>query len=134
MFGLGIQELLVILLIILIFFGAEKIPQLAKSLGKGMSEFKKAQQDLNDELNKDEEKPVPVAVTSEPHTASDVETAALSQMICPHCNKQTVEGSLYCSQCGHKMTGETRCTLCQRQLSFDEKFCPNCGRPRNNEQ
>ena len=43
MFGIGVQELFLILIIVMLFFGAEKIPQLAKSLGRGMMEFNKAQ-------------------------------------------------------------------------------------------
>ncbi len=41
MFGLGYQELLLILVIVLVLFGGSKLPDLAKSLGKSMSEFKK---------------------------------------------------------------------------------------------
>ncbi len=41
MFGLGAQELLVILVIVLILFGANRLPQLARSLGSSMKEFKK---------------------------------------------------------------------------------------------
>jgi len=41
MFGIGSQELLLILVIVLILFGGSKLPDLAKSLGKSMKEFKK---------------------------------------------------------------------------------------------
>ena len=41
MFGIGIQELLVILFVILLLFGAKKLPELARSLGKAVGEFKK---------------------------------------------------------------------------------------------
>ena len=47
MFGLGGQELLLILVIVLILFGAKKLPELAKGLGKGIKEFKKSQEDLD---------------------------------------------------------------------------------------
>jgi sec-independent protein translocase protein TatA len=50
MFGLGYQELLIILVIVLIFFGANKLPDLARSLGSSMKEFKKGVQ----ESSKDE--------------------------------------------------------------------------------
>jgi len=41
MFGLGYQELLIILVIVLIFFGANRLPELARSLGSSVKEFKK---------------------------------------------------------------------------------------------
>ncbi len=45
MFGLGVQELLVILAIIVVIFGASKIPQLGKGLGEGIRNFKKGLKD-----------------------------------------------------------------------------------------
>ena len=51
--NLGWQEILLILLIALLLFGAKKIPDLAKSLGKGMREFKKGLSELQ---NIDEKK------------------------------------------------------------------------------
>ena len=41
MFGLGYQELLIILVIVLVLFGANRLPELAKSLGSSVKEFKK---------------------------------------------------------------------------------------------
>ncbi len=45
------QEIFVILLAILILFGANKIPEIAKGLGKGMREFRKAADDIKREMN-----------------------------------------------------------------------------------
>ncbi len=50
--GLGMQELLVIFLIILLLFGAKRIPDIAKGLGRGISDFKKAMKDTSDEVTK----------------------------------------------------------------------------------
>ena len=53
MFGnLGTGEIILILLIVLIFFGAKKIPELAQGLGKGLREFRKAARDIQDEVEK----------------------------------------------------------------------------------
>jgi len=48
---LGGQELLVILLIVILLFGAKKIPELAKGLGTGIKEFKKASHDVEKQLD-----------------------------------------------------------------------------------
>jgi len=51
MFGnLGAGEIILILLVVLILFGAKKIPELARGIGKGMSEFKKGLKDVEDEI------------------------------------------------------------------------------------
>ena len=55
--AIGTQEILLIVVIIMIFFGANKIPELARSLGKASGEFKKAKQESELEL-KDFEKPI----------------------------------------------------------------------------
>ena len=53
MFGnLGAGEILIIVLVILLLFGAKKIPELAQGLGKGMKEFKKSLRDVEDEIKK----------------------------------------------------------------------------------
>ncbi|WMJ72866.1 twin-arginine translocase TatA/TatE family subunit [Cytophagaceae bacterium ABcell3] len=56
---LGLNEMIVILLIVVLLFGAKKIPELAKGLGRGIKEFKDASKDIKDEIEnsvKDEKK------------------------------------------------------------------------------
>ncbi len=48
MLGLGTQELILILLIALLLFGSSKLPQLARSLGLSVREFKKAMKEIED--------------------------------------------------------------------------------------
>ena len=49
MFGLGYQELLLILVIVLILFGAQRLPDLARSLGGSVKEFKKGISEVKDD-------------------------------------------------------------------------------------
>lgn len=60
MFGIGFQEILIIAVIALLIVGPKKLPDLAKTLGKGFSEFRKATDGLTDDLKQtmqDVEKP-----------------------------------------------------------------------------
>jgi sec-independent protein translocase protein TatA len=61
MFGLGIQELLIIFVIIMVLFGAKKLPEMGKGLGKGIREFKRATENATAD---DEEEVAPKKVES----------------------------------------------------------------------
>jgi sec-independent protein translocase protein TatB len=50
MFGIGMTEMLIILAVALIFIGPKKLPELAKSLGRAMGEFKRATSDLKQSI------------------------------------------------------------------------------------
>ena len=52
MFGIGMQELLIILVLVLIVFGAGKLPQVGEALGKGIRNFKAG---LREENNRDDD-------------------------------------------------------------------------------
>ncbi len=55
-FGIGMPELLVILLICLLIFGAGKLPEIGKAFGKTISAFKKGMKDIDEDEKKDEDK------------------------------------------------------------------------------
>jgi sec-independent protein translocase protein TatA len=56
MFGLGMPELIVILVIVLVIFGANRLPQLGEGLGKAIKGFKKGISDSNDNTKESEKK------------------------------------------------------------------------------
>jgi sec-independent protein translocase protein TatA len=51
MFGIGVQELVIILVIVLIIFGAGKLPEIGSALGKGIKNFKKTMNNDNNEID-----------------------------------------------------------------------------------
>ncbi len=55
MFGLGTPEIILIAIVILVLFGAKKIPELMQGLGKGIKEFKKASSDIEKDLTSTDE-------------------------------------------------------------------------------
>jgi sec-independent protein translocase protein TatA len=56
--NLGAPELILIFLVVLVLFGAKKIPELAQGLGKGVKEFRKAMKDVQDDVEQDPSKKI----------------------------------------------------------------------------
>ncbi|MFQ5797519.1 MAG: twin-arginine translocase TatA/TatE family subunit [Bacteroidota bacterium] len=54
--NLGVSEIVLILLVVLIFFGAKKIPELAQGLGKGLREFRKATREVQEDIENEARK------------------------------------------------------------------------------
>ncbi len=54
--GLGVPELVIIFLIVLVLFGANKIPKIAKDIGGGIREFKKSINKVDEDKDEDEDK------------------------------------------------------------------------------
>jgi len=76
MFGIGMPELILILGLALIVLGPKKLPELAKTLGKGLAEFRRATDELKDEFRKveaDMDNPEPLTVAN-PDNSQPAET------------------------------------------------------------
>ena len=74
MFGLGPSELVIIFLIILLVFGAKRIPEIAAGLGKGINEFKKAAREVTDEFDPSKPPNSPPKVRNELRSQSTQQT------------------------------------------------------------
>lgn len=75
MFGIGMTELLVILVVALIVFGPTKLPELARSLGKAMNEFRRASSDLRATFNEAVEPPPQPKLPSAPPATGIAESS-----------------------------------------------------------
>lgn len=72
--GIGGPELLVIMFIVLLLFGANKLPELAKGMGKAVREFKKATSNVEQEVRRAMEEPPPPPAPRPPGTVQQGET------------------------------------------------------------
>jgi len=70
---IGTQQLVLILLIVLVLFGAKRVPELAKGLGAGIREFKKAAKEIQQEASLDTTKQASEASSSESNSSGDKE-------------------------------------------------------------
>ncbi len=68
--GLSGTELLVVMVVILVLFGAKRIPEFAKGLGKGINEFKKASKEVTDSMENDTTTSTPVTPKAPPANTS----------------------------------------------------------------
>ena len=81
MFGIGMPELLLILALALIVLGPKKLPELARALGKGMAEFRRATDELKDEfrqLENEPETPVQAAQKEDPPLTKKADVSVAS--------------------------------------------------------
>ena len=82
MFGIGMPELLLILGLALIVLGPKKLPELAKALGKGLAEFRRATDELKDEFRQmereveDSSPPASEKDNAQPETENPPQAAA----------------------------------------------------------
>ncbi len=81
LFNLGGGEIILILALVLILFGAKKLPELAKGLGTGIKEFKKATRDVTDEMHSAMEELPPPPPTPKSLPADRARSAEAQQTV-----------------------------------------------------
>ena len=99
MFGIGIPEFILILIVGLIVFGPSKLPEVGRAVGKAMREFKKASHALSAAINEPDDPPTKPAPTA---TTVSTETAAVASYAPP--TQETVRAELTAKQ---QQTGQS---------------------------
>jgi sec-independent protein translocase protein TatA len=101
-FGLGPMELVIILLVLVMLFGATRLADLGGSLGKGIKEFRKAVKEEDEE-----EAAAPTPQSQAQATQTQAPTAqvngggeTVAAVKCPTCGALNLAGSKHCNQCG----------------------------------
>ncbi|MFQ5915490.1 MAG: twin-arginine translocase TatA/TatE family subunit [Nitrospinota bacterium] len=79
MFGIGMSEVIIILVIALLVIGPKKLPNVARSIGKGLREFRRATTDLKDEFQVDELEDLEVEEDIPPEEKKDEEGEKTSE-------------------------------------------------------
>ena len=81
MFGIGIQELAIIFVVALLIFGPKRLPEFARSLGKGLAEFRRASSDLRQSFSLDVDAPPPPPRSEEDPRTSETEPERPAQTV-----------------------------------------------------
>ena len=97
-FGLGPLELVIILLVLVMIFGASRLADLGGSLGKGIKEFKKNVQD------DDDDNAPQVAQSTATQPAAENTNGTINAVRCPSCGTLNAVGSKHCNNCGAAIT------------------------------
>ncbi len=114
--NLGTPEIILILLVVLVLFGAKKIPELAQGLGKGIREFRKASRDIQGEIEHE--------VMGAPRDG----TLEAASSKCFFCSSPIGKNAKFCPTCG-KSLERPKCAKCGTLNELGHKFCAECGEP-----
>ncbi len=104
-FGLGPAELAIILVIVVVMFGATRLKDLGGSLGQGIKEFRAAVKEEDEETPA--AAPAPMTTSSEaPATpvASSNGGDVIAAVKCPSCSSLNAQGAKFCNSCGAGLT------------------------------
>jgi sec-independent protein translocase protein TatA len=106
---IGVWELVVILVIVVVIFGAGRLSDVGGALGKGIREFRKATTDEHAAAPVVQAAPVSTVQFSgplpgEPLGASPAVPTVLVENTCPSCATVNPTGQVFCGQCGTRLT------------------------------
>ncbi len=111
-FGIGAGELLLILIVALIVFGPNKLPEIASGLGKSIREFKKATSDMTQEFTQamNEAKQPVTEIRQIPATMQTTLTTGYvpvgNSRVCAKCSSPNPKSNKFCGHCGAELQAD----------------------------
>ena len=118
-FGIQPWHLVVIFIVALIIFGPSKLPELGRSVGKTLNEFRNGAREmtdsLKDEINKGDQKPAESTPTVPVQIAPSISSVPTEPNIASAPNPVSAPSGIFCVSCGAPNPADAR-------------FCKNCGK------
>lgn len=101
--SLGMPELIIIMVIILLVFGAGRLSEVGASLGRGIREFRNATADLGNETRPSTPAPAPAPVPTVAPAPAQSPALAARGAACRGCGQALMPGANFCANCGTRV-------------------------------
>ncbi len=104
-FDIGVPELMLVLVVMLIAFGPDKIPEMARSFGKTVRDFRRMADEYTRDFTLDTDEPPADAppANAPPANAPPPQVSAPGRRVCARCSTHNPLESAFCSQCGNAL-------------------------------
>ncbi len=102
-FGIQPIHLIVIAIVALLIFGPSRLPEIGRSVGKAMTEFRHSFREMNDSLMEEVNKPTSARAAPEPLVENSTSPVSTAMNICPQCGTLNPREARFCNSCGAKL-------------------------------
>jgi Sec-independent protein translocase protein TatA/RNA polymerase subunit RPABC4/transcription elongation factor Spt4 len=131
MFGINLEELIVLAVLAFILFGPQKLPEYAEKLGRLVAKLRAASTEVTQQFQNPFQYPPEPGLPQQPSPNPEHTT-------CPSCFQTVGREFKFCPGCGRRLEeeksapepslpGYAACPGCHRTIAGDYTFCPHCG-------
>lgn len=120
----GVPELLIILVVVLVVFGASRLADIGGSMGKAIKEFRR-------EVRDGDEAPAAPPTNGSKAAAVAEQPVIAGTATCGNCGTVNARGAKFCAECGTSLTAAgpatPLCGKCGAENAAGARFCAECG-------